>query len=78
MMVRVKDVTINYMMGNFKDIGLKEYVVRRINGTYQVKMFRAVDNVSFELKKGDMLGIVGMNGSGKSTLLKAITGILEP
>jgi ABC-2 type transport system ATP-binding protein len=76
--LQVNGVTINYMMGNFKNIGLKEYVVRHLNKTYQVKMFKAVDGVSFQVDKGDMLGIVGVNGSGKSTLLKAVTGILEP
>lgn len=77
-MIRAKNVSVHYMMGNFKDIGLKEYVIRRLKKTYTVKKFMAVDGVSFEIEKGDMLGIVGMNGSGKSTLLKAITGILEP
>ena len=38
----------------------------------------AVFNVSFELKKGDFLGIIGPNGSGKSTLLNLITGFVRP
>ena len=40
--------------------------------------FIAVDNVSFDIKKGDVFGIVGLNGSGKSTTLKLISGILTP
>ena len=66
------------MTGDFKDIGLKEYVMRRIKGNYQVKEFWADRDVSFALEKGDMLGIIGTNGAGKSTLLKAISGIMEP
>lgn len=42
------------------------------------KEFHAINNVSFEVKKGEMLGIIGKNGSGKSTLLKMITGVLTP
>ncbi|NRY60537.1 ABC transporter ATP-binding protein [Clostridium beijerinckii] len=40
--------------------------------------FNALSNVSFELKKGECLGIIGKNGAGKSTVLKIITGVLNP
>ena len=76
--LELKDVSIRYMTGDFKDIGLKEYVMRRIKGNYQVQEFWADKDISFALEKGDMLGIIGANGAGKSTLLKAISGIMEP
>ena len=76
--LELKDVSIRYMTGDFKDIGLKEYVMRRIKGNYQVQEFWADKDISFALEKGDMLGIIGTNGAGKSTLLKAISGIMEP
>lgn len=76
--LEVKDVSIRYMTGDFKDIGLKEYIMRRIHGQYQVNEFWADKNISFSLEKGDMLGIIGANGAGKSTLLKAVSGIMEP
>ena len=74
----VKNVSIRYMTGDFKDIGLKEYVMRKLTGHYQVSEFWADRDVSFSLEKGDMLGIVGSNGAGKSTLLKVVSGIMEP
>lgn len=76
--IRAKDVSIRYITGDFKSIGLKEYVLRRIKGNYHVKKFWADRHISFELEKGDMLGIIGTNGAGKSTLLKAISGIMVP
>lgn len=71
-------VSIRYITGDFKEIGLKEYVLRRIKGNYHVTEFWADRDVTFSLEKGDMLGIIGTNGAGKSTLLKAISGIMEP
>ena len=76
--LEVHDVSIRYMTGDFKDIGLKEYVMRKIKGDYHVNEFWADRNISFTLEKGDMLGIIGTNGAGKSTLLKAISGIMVP
>ena len=78
MVIEVKDVSVRYILGDFKDIGLKEYVLRKIKRQYHVKEFLAVNGVNFSLEEGDMLGIVGSNGAGKSTLLKVITGIMVP
>ena len=76
--LEVSHVSIRYMMGDFKDIGLKEFVMRKLTGKYHIKEFWADRDVTFSLEKGDMLGIIGSNGAGKSTLLKAVTGIMEP
>ena len=76
--IECKNTGIRYMTGDFKDIGLKEYILRRIRGQYHVKEFWADRNITFSLEKGDMLGIIGSNGAGKSTLLKAISGIMTP
>lgn len=76
--LEVKNVSIRYMSGDFKEIGLKEYVMRKLTGNYHVTEFWADRNITFKLEKGDMLGIIGTNGAGKSTLLKVISGIMEP
>lgn len=76
--IKVNDAAIRYITGDFKDIGLKEFVVRRLQGNYHVTEFWADRHITFELEKGDMLGIIGSNGAGKSTLLKAISGIMVP
>ncbi len=76
--LKVEHVSISYKIGDFKDIGLKEWTMRHLKGQYHVETFMAVNDVSFELYKGDMLGIIGTNGAGKSTLLKAVIGVMEP
>ena len=76
--LEVNDVSIRYKLGDFKNIGLKEYVLRKIKGNFVVKEFWADRHITFSLEQGDMLGIIGTNGAGKSTLLKAIAGIMKP
>lgn len=76
--LKAENVSIRYITGDFKDIGLKEYVLLRLKGKYRVKEFWADKDISFELECGDMLGIIGANGAGKSTLLKAVSGIMRP
>ncbi len=76
--IKCDNVSIRYITGDFKDIGLKEYLIRRLKGEYSVTEFWADRHVTFELQPGDMLGIIGSNGAGKSTILKAISGIMVP
>jgi len=76
--IKADNVSIRYITGDFKDIGIKEYIVRRLRGDYHVTEFWADRDITFELNPGDMLGIIGTNGAGKSTLLKAVSGIMVP
>lgn len=76
--LEVNNVSIRYLTGDLKEIGIKEYIIRRIKNDYKVVDFWAAKNVNFKLEQGDMLGIIGSNGAGKSTLLKVIAGIMEP
>jgi ABC-2 type transport system ATP-binding protein len=72
------DVGVSYPIGNLKNIGLKEYIFRKLKRQDNMKMFTAVNGVTFALNSGDMLGIIGGNGAGKSTLLKVIARIIHP
>ncbi len=76
--LKVQNVSIKYITGDFKSIGLKEYVMRKLKNNYKVQEFWANKNITFEIERGDMLGVIGTNGAGKSTLLKAISGIMVP
>ena len=76
--IQATGISIRYITGDFKDIGLKEYVMRRLKRDYHVTEFWADRDITFSLEKGDMLGIIGSNGAGKSTLLKAVSGIMIP
>ena len=77
-MLSCTNVSIRYRVGDFKNIGLKEWVMRRLTGRYKVVDFWADKDINFSLDEGEMLGIIGTNGAGKSTLLKAVSGIMEP
>ena len=71
-------VSIRYITGDFKEIGIKEFIIRKLLGRYREEEFFAVRDVTFSIESGDMLGVIGANGAGKSTLLKAISGIMLP
>lgn len=77
-MIDVKNVSVKYILGDFKDIGLKEFIIRKVKGQMNVKEFWALNDVSFHVDKGELLGIIGSNGSGKSTILKVLAGIMPP
>ena len=77
-MVDVDNVSVVFNIANEKIQSLKEYFIKAARRELMFREFIAVDNVSFQVNKGDVFGLVGTNGSGKSTMLKVIAGVLEP
>lgn len=76
--IEVHNVSVKYIMGDFKDIGIKEYFIKKIKGEMTITEKWALRDISFNIEKGDLLGIIGSNGSGKSTILKVLSGIMPP
>lgn len=74
----VKEITMEFRREKDPPTSLKEMLIRTLKKKRSYEWFRALDSVSFGVKKGEILGIVGTNGSGKSTLLKIISGVLIP
>lgn len=76
--IEVKDVSMCFNMSKEKVDSLKEYFIKLATRKLFYEEFWALKNISFEVKKGEVLGIFGLNGAGKSTLLKVIAGVLKP
>lgn len=77
-MIKVDHVSMIFNMASEQLNSIKEYAIAALKRELRFKEFRALDDVSFEVKQGDVFGILGTNGSGKSTILKIIAGVLEP
>lgn len=76
--IEVKDVSMRFRMANDRINSIKEYVIARMRGKLQYNEFEALKHVSFDVKRGEVVGLIGHNGAGKSTMLKVISGILKP
>ncbi|MFQ9514280.1 MAG: ABC transporter ATP-binding protein [Eubacterium sp.] len=77
--LRVDDVSIRFNLSKEKVDNLKELIIKKLKGEkLRFNEFWALKNISFEIRKGDRLGILGLNGAGKSTLLKVIAGVYKP
>ena len=76
--ISVKDLHKSFKLPTEQAFGLKQAIFNRLRGINGYKEQKVLKGLSFEIKKGEFLGIVGRNGSGKSTLLKMLAGIYYP
>jgi len=76
--ISVSNVSMQFNLNRDKNMGLKEYVVKMLKRQLDYDEFWALRNISFEVRSGEVVGIMGLNGSGKSTLLKLIAGVFNP
>ena len=76
--IKVNDISMMFNKSSEKIDSLKEYIIKLVKRQLMFEEFWALQNISFEIKKGEAVGIVGLNGSGKSTLLKTIAKVLKP
>ena len=76
--IELKDVSMRFNMSKERVDSIKEYIIRLAKHQLQFEEFFALKNINLDIKKGEVVGIVGLNGSGKSTMLKVISGILRP
>ena len=75
--MKVDHVSMRFNLSSEKVDNIKEYVIKMIKKELMFQEFWALRDISFEVKKGDRVGIMGLNGAGKSTLLKIVSGVLK-
>lgn len=76
--IEVNNVSMEFFLPSEKVDNLKEFFIRLVKGKMERKKHKVLDNISFSVKKGESIGLIGHNGAGKSTLLKILTGIMRP
>lgn len=78
MAICVKDLGMRFNLSQERVDNLKEFIIKFLRRDLKFNEFWALKDVSFKIKKGERLGVLGLNGSGKSTLLKVVSGVLKP
>jgi len=77
-MIEIRDVSMRFRMANDRINSLKEFALQSLRGKLKYNEYEALKDVSFDVARGEVIGLIGHNGAGKSTMLKLISGILKP
>lgn len=77
-MIELSDVSVRFRFNSDRIRSLKEFITTALRGKLEYQEFTALSHISFQVRKGETLGLIGSNGAGKSTMLKVISGILKP
>ena len=76
--ISVRNVTMRFKIANSAASGIKEYIIQKLTRKLYYRELIALDNVNFDVYKGEVVGIIGTNGSGKSTILRIVSGVINP
>ncbi len=76
-MIEANNVSMHFIMEQERTNTLKEYMVKLVRRKLRFSRFTALDNVSFNIQRGESVALIGQNGSGKSTMLKIIAGVMD-
>lgn len=76
--IRAENVSVKYLIAFDRIRSIKEYIIQRIKKNVHFEEFLALQSVNLEVRKGEVVGIIGDNGAGKSTFLKVVSGIIKP
>ena len=76
--IKIENVSMRFNMSRERVDSIKEYIIKAIKGQLYFEEFWALNDVSIDVMRGEVLGLVGLNGAGKSTLLKLVAGVLKP
>ena len=76
--IKFENVGMHFRKSTQKISSFKEYFIKKIKGQVVYEEFIALNNINFEIEKGEVVGFVGLNGAGKSTLLKVVSGVQKP
>lgn len=76
--IKLENITMEFNLHREKLDSVKEYFINLVKRDVKKDSFKALDDVSFTIDKGDRVGVLGLNGAGKSTLMKVIAGVFEP